>query len=62
MVFDYADRHPEATAELAKWLSARKLRSLEDVVDGGVQAFPDTLLRLFKGDNTGKLVLKVADE
>ena len=61
VVFDYADRYPEATAELAEWLSAGKLRSLEDVVDGGVQAFPDTLLRLFKGDNTGKLVLKVAN-
>ena len=61
VVFDYANRYPEATAELAEWLSAGKLRSLEDVVDGGVQAFPDTLLRLFKGDNTGKLVLKVAN-
>ncbi|MDH2392583.1 NADP-dependent oxidoreductase [Streptomyces sp. HNM0663] len=62
VVFDYAERYPEAAAELAEWLSAGKLRSLEDVVDGGVQAFPDTLLRLFNGDNTGKLVLKVADE
>ncbi|TJZ54066.1 NADP-dependent oxidoreductase [Streptomyces piniterrae] len=62
VVFDYADRYPEATAELAQWLSEGKLRSLEDVVDGGVRAFPDALLRLFKGDNTGKLVLKVADE
>jgi len=61
VVFDYANRYPEATAELAEWLSAGKLRSLEDVADGGVQAFPDTLLRLFKGDNTGKLVLKVAN-
>ncbi|MEU8825103.1 NADP-dependent oxidoreductase [Streptomyces sp. NPDC048636] len=61
VVFDYADRYPEATAELAEWLSAGKLRSLEDVVDGSVEAFPDTLLRLFKGENTGKLVLKVAD-
>jgi len=61
VVFDYANRYPEATAELAEWLSAGKLRSLEDVADGGVQAFPDTLLRLFRGDNTGKLVLKVTN-
>jgi NADPH-dependent curcumin reductase len=59
VVFDYADRYPEATTELAGWLSTGKLRSLEDVVGGGVQAFPDTLLRLFNGDNTGKLVLQV---
>ncbi|MEV8508587.1 NADP-dependent oxidoreductase [Actinoplanes sp. NPDC051475] len=61
VVFDYADRYAEAAAEMSGWLAAGKLRSLEDVVDGGVKAFPDTLLRLFKGENTGKLVLKVAD-
>lgn len=61
VVFDYADRYAEAAAEMSGWLAAGKLRSLEDVVDGGVKAFPDTLLRLFRGENTGKLVLKVAD-
>ncbi|MEV4641409.1 NADP-dependent oxidoreductase [Actinoplanes sp. NPDC049548] len=60
VVFDYADRYAEAAAEMSGWLAAGKLRSLEDVVDGGVEAFPDTLLKLFKGENTGKLVLKVA--
>ncbi|MFI7600278.1 NADP-dependent oxidoreductase [Actinoplanes sp. NPDC049681] len=61
VVFDYADRYAEAAAEMSGWLAEGKLRSLEDVVDGGVEAFPDTLLRLFHGENTGKLVLKVAD-
>jgi hypothetical protein len=31
----------------------------ETVLDGGVKAFPDALLGLFKGINTGKLVLAV---
>ncbi|MEV6598607.1 NADP-dependent oxidoreductase [Actinoplanes sp. NPDC051346] len=62
VVFDYADRYAEAAAEMSGWLAAGKLRSLEDVVEGGVKAFPETLLRLFHGENTGKLVLKVADE
>ncbi|GGQ48079.1 NADP-dependent oxidoreductase [Couchioplanes azureus] len=62
VVFDYADRYGEAAAEMSGWLAAGKLRSLEDVVEGGVKAFPETLLRLFRGENTGKLVLKVADE
>ena len=26
----------------------------------GIQAFPDTLLRLFRGENLGKLMIKVA--
>jgi hypothetical protein len=31
------------------------------VVEGGVAIFPDTLPRLFSGDNFGKLMIKVAD-
>ncbi|WP_405811047.1 NADP-dependent oxidoreductase [Streptomyces sp. NBC_00210] len=62
VVFDYADRYGEGVAQLAEWLAAGRLLSKEDVVSGGVAAFPETLLRLFRGENFGKLVLKVADE
>ncbi|MGP3925578.1 NADP-dependent oxidoreductase [Streptomyces sp. 8N616] len=61
VVFDYADRFGEGIARLAEWLAEGRIRSVEDVVDGGVDAFHDTLLRLFRGENTGKLVLKIAD-
>jgi NADPH-dependent curcumin reductase CurA len=61
VVFDYADRYGEAAREMAGWMAAGKLKSREDIVEG-LQTFPDTLLKLFKGENTGKLVLKVAGE
>jgi NADPH-dependent curcumin reductase len=57
LVFDYADRYPEATAELAGWYRDGRLVSRETVVRGGVGDFPQTLLMLFEGANTGKLVL-----
>jgi len=57
LVFDYEDRYPEAMAELAGWLRDGKLVSREHVVHGGVSDFPQTLLMLFDGVNTGKLVL-----
>jgi NADPH-dependent curcumin reductase CurA len=57
LVFDYQDRYPQATAELAGWLREGKLVSREHVVHGGVADFPQTLLMLFDGVNTGKLVL-----
>jgi NADPH-dependent curcumin reductase CurA len=57
VVFDYADRYGEAAAELAGWLADGRLISREDVVSGDIRAFPGTLLKLFKGENTGKLVL-----
>ncbi|HEX4780430.1 MAG TPA: NADP-dependent oxidoreductase [Usitatibacter sp.] len=57
VVFDYADRYGEGAKEMAGWIAAGKLKAKEDVVPGGVDAFPETLLRLFKGENFGKLVL-----
>jgi NADPH-dependent curcumin reductase CurA len=58
LVFDYVDRYPQARAEMAQWLAAGKLTSREDIVEG-LAAFPETLLKLFNGENLGKLMLKV---
>ena len=59
VIFDYAPRFPEAAAELAGWLQSGELRSREDVVQGDIGSFPEVLLRLFRGENTGKLVLAI---
>jgi NADPH-dependent curcumin reductase CurA len=58
--FDFADRYGDAAREMAGWMAAGKLKSREHVVEG-IETFPETLLRLFKGENIGKLMLKVAD-
>ena len=60
VVFDYADRYHLAIAELAGYLKDGRMKSKEDVVTGGVAAFPATLGKLFNGANFGKLVLEVA--
>jgi NADPH-dependent curcumin reductase CurA len=62
LVFDFADRFPEAAAEMAGWLADGRLKTFEDIATGGVAAFPQALLRLFRGENTGKLMLEVAPE
>jgi NADPH-dependent curcumin reductase CurA len=59
VVSDYGDRYAEGAIEMAGWLAAGKLKSREDIAEG-LETFPDTLLRLFSGENTGKLVLRVA--
>jgi len=59
VVFDYTPRFPAAIAEMAQWMAAGKLRSREDIVQGLAQ-FPQALLKLFTGENHGKLVLQVA--
>ena len=60
VVFDYADRYAEGAREMAGWMASGQLKTREDIV-AGLETFPDTLQKLFKGENTGKLVLKVAD-
>lgn len=57
VIFDYADRYPEGVAQLAKWINAGELQSHEQIEHGDIGDFPDTLLKLFRGENTGKLIL-----
>jgi NADPH-dependent curcumin reductase len=57
LVFDYADQYPQAMAEMAGWYRAGQLVSREHIVHGSVRDFPDALLMLFEGKNTGKLIL-----
>jgi NADPH-dependent curcumin reductase CurA len=59
VVFDYLERFPQAVAELAGYLREGRMKSREDVV-AGIETFPETLLKLFRGENFGKLVLEVA--
>ena len=59
VVFDYAPRYKEGAMQLGKWMAEGKLKSREHVVEG-LETFPETLMKLFKGENFGKLVLKVA--
>lgn len=60
VVFDYADRYAVAAREMAGWMMAGKLKARSEIVDGFEQ-FPAALLMLFRGENTGKLVLKIGD-
>jgi NADPH-dependent curcumin reductase len=59
VVFDYADRYHLAVAEMAGYLKDGRMKSKEDVVVG-LSTFPETLMKLFNGENFGKLVLEVA--
>lgn len=58
VVMDHAKDYGKAAQEIAGWLASGQVKSKEDVVDG-LETFPETLLKLFSGENFGKLVLKV---
>ena len=57
VIFDYADRYGEAMTELAGWYKTGQLTAREHIVHGTIRDFPEVLLMLFDGANTGKMVL-----
>jgi NADPH-dependent curcumin reductase CurA len=61
VVTDYGARYAEGARAMAEWIAAGKLTTREDIAVG-LATFPDTLMRLFRGENTGKLVLQVAPD
>jgi NADPH-dependent curcumin reductase CurA len=58
VVFDYAARYGEAARQIAGWLAEGRLKAKEQI-EPGLEHFPETLLKLYSGENFGKLVLKV---
>lgn len=60
VVFDYAHRFAEAAREMGGWMADGSLVSREQTV-AGLDAFPEALVMLFRGENKGKLILEVAE-
>ncbi len=58
VVFDNIKEYPIAMKEIAGWIQSGNLKVKDHIVEG-IETFPDTLMMLFKGENFGKLVLKV---
>ncbi len=59
IVFDWRDRWDEAVARLADWVRAGRLSYQEDILDG-IEACPDALAGLYRGDNFGKRLIRLA--
>lgn len=57
LVTDYAPRFAVAGAELGAWYRAGRLKSREDIVEG-FENLPKAFIGLFKGENTGKRLVK----
>jgi NADPH-dependent curcumin reductase CurA len=61
LVSDYLDRYSESLEALSKWMAEGKIQYKVDIVDG-IENAPSAVNKLFTGENTGKLVIKVSDE
>ncbi len=58
IVFRFQDRYPDGLRQMAQWLREGSLKYREHIVEGfenTVKAF----IGMLKGDNTGKMLVKV---
>ena len=60
IVFDYAERYAEAHTQLLAWVKDGALKYREDVLEG-FEALPRAFIRMMKGENVGKQLVKVAE-
>jgi hypothetical protein len=61
LIFDYAQRFPEALRDLESWVRAGQIRYREDILDGIEQA-PGSIAGLYRGENLGKRLIRIATE
>ena len=59
LIWDYEHRYQEAVTRLAGWIRSGQLRYREEFLDGLEQA-PDAIAGLYRGENLGKRIIRVA--
>ena len=61
LIFDYAQRYPEALRELEAWVRSGQIHYREDILEGIEQA-PGSIAGLYRGENLGKRLIRIASE
>lgn len=56
---DFMDAYPDFQRDMRDWLKAGKIKYQETVKDG-IAAAPEALIGLMRGDNTGKMLVRLA--
>lgn len=58
VIFDHMDRYEASVAQLAEWVRAGKLSYREEVREG-LEECPDAIASLYRGENLGKLLIRL---
>ena len=61
LVFQFAHRYEEGRQRIAGWMKAGKVKYKEDVIEG-LESASEAFMGLMRGENFGKLLIKVSDE
>jgi len=60
LVSDHYALQPQFVAEVGQWIAEGKLKYDETVVEGGVRNAPSAFIGMLRGDNTGKMLVKLS--
>jgi NADPH-dependent curcumin reductase CurA len=55
---DFLNRFPEAEAQISQWIKEGRVNYREEMHEG-LEHAPGSLQRLYKGENTGKFVIRL---
>jgi NADPH-dependent curcumin reductase CurA len=58
LIFDHKDYYPTARRDLREWIRSGAIRYKEDILEG-IEAAPDSIAGLYRGENIGKRLIKV---
>lgn len=58
VIFDHMDSYEAAVDQLAGWVRTGQLQYREDILDG-IEACPDALAGLYRGENIGKRLIRL---
>jgi NADPH-dependent curcumin reductase CurA len=59
--FDYASQFPDFVSDMKAWLADGRIKYREDITDG-LENAPRELIRLLKGENFGKKIIRVSPD
>ncbi|KAK7974482.1 hypothetical protein PG989_016330 [Apiospora arundinis] len=59
VILDHAQDLPQARAELFSWIEQGKIKIFNTILKGGIEEAENALVKLFEGENIGKLLLEV---
>jgi NADPH-dependent curcumin reductase CurA len=61
IVSDYGSMTPQFISDMVGWTKAGKMKWHETIYDG-IERAPDAFIGLFKGDNFGKMLVRIGPD
>jgi NADPH-dependent curcumin reductase CurA len=61
IVSDHYDRLPQFYSDMSRWIAEGRITWKETIVEG-IENAPKAFIGLFKGDNFGKMLVKIGPD